>query len=133
MNKELWDRATKLAARPYTVEVYRDEEASEDIKFLAKYPELPGCMAQGATIEETLANLSDAALDYIYSLLEDGLPVPSPTAIAVTTGGIPHTVDPSKIKWQPSTKVGATSQDIPEKAGESKERELLYSYSVRHS
>jgi predicted RNase H-like HicB family nuclease len=91
MNKKLWDTATKLAARPYQVRVYRDDEASGEAIYLAEYAELSGCMAQGATIRDALTNLREAAMDYIYSLLEDGLEVPPPLYIAVQTGGVVET------------------------------------------
>ena len=46
--------------------------------FLARHPELPGCLSQGDTPEEAIANLRDARELYIRALLEDGLDVPLP-------------------------------------------------------
>jgi predicted RNase H-like HicB family nuclease len=39
-------------------------------------PSLPGCISQGATREEAIANIKDAIQLYIATLEEDGLPVP---------------------------------------------------------
>lgn len=50
--------------------------------FLARHPELPGCMSQGDTLEEAVENLQDARELYIRTLLEDGLEIPLPRHIA---------------------------------------------------
>jgi predicted RNase H-like HicB family nuclease len=42
----------------------------------AFHPELPGCISGGETPNKAKQNLSDARIDYIYYLLEDGLQVP---------------------------------------------------------
>ncbi len=39
-------------------------------------PSLPGCISQGATREEALANIRDAIQQYIASLIDEGEPVP---------------------------------------------------------
>jgi predicted RNase H-like HicB family nuclease len=86
MDKNLWERAKKLAARDYSYKVLEEELSDGTPIYMAQNPELPGCRAQGATPEEALANLNDARIDYIYSLLEDNLDVPVPTSMATTTG-----------------------------------------------
>ena len=77
---QLRTQAEKLAAEPYTVDILKDETVDGRMVFVASHPELPGCMAQGDTIAEAVENLGAAAVEYIVSLLEDGLPVPSPAA-----------------------------------------------------
>jgi len=42
-------------------------------------------MGQGETIEQAVANLHEAKIDYIESLLEDGLSIPEPALLATTT------------------------------------------------
>ena len=79
MTNDFRARAEKLAAEPYTVEVLKDETVDGKMVFVASHPELPGCMAQGVSIAEAVENLDAAAVEYIMSLLEDGLPVPSPS------------------------------------------------------
>ena len=77
--------AEKLAARPYIDQVIKDETTSGKPIFVALSPELEGCIAQGVTLEEAIQNLKEARIDYIYSLLEDGLPVPKPQVQSTTT------------------------------------------------
>ena len=50
--------------------------------FSAYSPDLPGCVATGATREEAEANLSEAIRMHIEGLQEDGLPIPSSTSTA---------------------------------------------------
>ena len=52
--------------------------SAEDDAFVAEVPELPGCMAHGATQEEALANAKDAAKLWIDTAKEFGDPVPEP-------------------------------------------------------
>lgn len=79
MTHDLRAQAEKLAAELYTVEILKDETVDGKTVFVASHPELPGCMAQGVDIAEAVENLGAAAVEYIMSLLEDGLPVPSPS------------------------------------------------------
>lgn len=53
--------------------------------YVAEHPTLPGCMSDGATPEEALANLDDAREMYINSMLEDGLAVPAPNVATEET------------------------------------------------
>lgn len=85
MNRQLEELARILAKRPYAMEIMRDETTGGDPIFLVTHPELPGCLAQGETIEEAQENLEDATYEYISSLLEDELPVPDPKLTATTT------------------------------------------------
>lgn len=48
----------------------------EDDYWLAECPSLPGCVSQGHTREEAIANIKEAIEGYIAALKEDGLPVP---------------------------------------------------------
>jgi len=48
----------------------------EDGYWVAECPSLPGCISQGQTKEETIANIREAIKGYIAALEEDGLPVP---------------------------------------------------------
>ena len=44
-------------------------------------PDLPGCVAAGATREETRKLMEEAIELHLDGLREDGLPVPEPTSI----------------------------------------------------
>ncbi len=48
----------------------------EDGYWVAECPSLPGCISQGKTKQEAIANLREAIEGYILSLEEDGLLVP---------------------------------------------------------
>jgi predicted RNase H-like HicB family nuclease len=56
----------------YAIVIEKTEE-----NYSAYAPDLPGCVATGATPEETEANMREAIRFHIDGLLEDGLPVPA--------------------------------------------------------
>jgi predicted RNase H-like HicB family nuclease len=56
----------------YAIVIEKTEE-----NYSAYAPDLPGCVATGATPEETEANMRKAIRFHIEGLLEDGLPVPA--------------------------------------------------------
>ena len=48
----------------------------EDGQWVVECPSLPGCISQGATREEAVANIKEAIDGYIAALRDDGLQVP---------------------------------------------------------
>jgi predicted RNase H-like HicB family nuclease len=50
--------------------------SGEDGYWVAECPSLPGCISQGKTKEEAIANIKEAIKGYISALEEDRLPVP---------------------------------------------------------
>jgi predicted RNase H-like HicB family nuclease len=50
--------------------------SDEDGLFVAEVPELPGCMAHGATYEKALASARKAARLWIDTANDEGRPVP---------------------------------------------------------
>jgi predicted RNase H-like HicB family nuclease len=46
--------------------------------FLATVPELPGCMSDGETRAEALANVEDAIVTWIHAARKMGRPIPEP-------------------------------------------------------
>ena len=48
----------------------------EDGYWVAECPSLVGCISQGGTKREAIANIKEAIAGYIISLQEDGLSVP---------------------------------------------------------
>lgn len=52
--------------------------SAEDEAFVADVPELPGCMAHGATQEEALANAKQAETLWLDTAKEFGDPIPDP-------------------------------------------------------
>lgn len=53
-------------------------EQDEDGVFVAEVPALPGCISQGRTRSEAIANIKEAIELYIESLEAHGDPVPPP-------------------------------------------------------
>jgi predicted RNase H-like HicB family nuclease len=49
----------------------------EDGFWVAECPSLPGCISQGCTREEAIANIREAIRGYVAVLEEDHLPVPA--------------------------------------------------------
>jgi predicted RNase H-like HicB family nuclease len=47
--------------------------------FSAFVPDLPGCIATGKTLDETLNNIRNAVEFHLEGMRADGLPVPQPT------------------------------------------------------
>ena len=48
--------------------------------FSAYVPDLPGCVATGATLAETEAAIREAIEFHLDGLREDGLPIPPPSS-----------------------------------------------------
>jgi len=48
--------------------------------YSAYVPDLPGCVATGATVEEIEARIREAIAFHLDGLREDGLPVPEPSS-----------------------------------------------------
>ena len=59
----------------YEVIIYWSEE---DEAFIVEVPELPGCMADGATYQEALANAEIVIQEWIETAQELGRPIPEP-------------------------------------------------------
>ena len=54
--------------------------------FLIEFPDLPGCMSDGETVEEAIANGSDAVQCWITVAKEKGREVPDPGEIENQSG-----------------------------------------------
>ena len=52
--------------------------SKEDDCYLVEVPELPGCMADGKTRAEAVANAEVIILEWIEVATEDGRPIPVP-------------------------------------------------------
>ena len=53
------------------------------------FPDLPGCVAMGTTVDEALRHAAAALHDYVASLAEDGIPVApprDPAEVAIAPG-----------------------------------------------
>ena len=79
-------KAEELARRPYLIMTSIEETTDEQPIHFARVLEMDGCFGQGETREEAVLDLRLAMVDYVESLLEDGLPVPEPTKVDSTLG-----------------------------------------------
>lgn len=59
----------------YEIIIFWDEK---DSIFVADVPELPGCMAHGASEEEALKNIKEAILLWLEAAKENGESIPKP-------------------------------------------------------
>lgn len=59
----------------YEIIIYWSEE---DQSFIAEVPELPGCMADGASYQEALSNAEVIISEWIQVAIEAGRPIPKP-------------------------------------------------------
>ena len=59
----------------YEVIIYWSEE---DNAYVAEIPELPGCMADGSTYQEALANAEAVIQEWIETAKELNRPIPEP-------------------------------------------------------
>ncbi|HRX47501.1 MAG TPA: type II toxin-antitoxin system HicB family antitoxin [Spirochaetota bacterium] len=59
----------------YEVIIYWSDE---DNSYVAEVPELPGCMSDGATYEEALANVRIVIDEWIETAINEGRAVPEP-------------------------------------------------------
>jgi antitoxin HicB len=58
----------------YPIEAHESEGGG----YFVTHPDLDGCMAEGATLEEAVANLADSRELWIEARLEGGYTVPEP-------------------------------------------------------
>jgi antitoxin HicB len=66
---------------PYRFAV-RPLSSDEGGGYLIEFPDLPGCMSDGDTIEEAVVNGADAMHCWIRAMREAGRPVPAPADAA---------------------------------------------------
>ena len=53
--------------------------SDEDERFIVEVPELPGCMADGATYEEAINNAQRVVKEWIETAKELGREIPEPS------------------------------------------------------
>jgi predicted RNase H-like HicB family nuclease len=128
MDKKLRNKAKKIASRPYTVEVVLDETTDGRPVYVAETPELGGCFGQGETIDDAVKSLSEARVDYIQSLLEDDLPIPTPSILATTTSASLTFTLTLKYRQNDTVNLSDTKQDYEQSE---KTLRLLYEGAIR--
>jgi predicted RNase H-like HicB family nuclease len=59
-------------------------EGGDDVNFSAYAPDLPGCVAAGATLEECEREMREAIVFPLAGLRESGQPVPEPSRVTAS-------------------------------------------------
>lgn len=52
-----------------------------DSEFGVSFPDLPGCVSVGATMQEARSNAEEALALHVEGMIEDGEPVPAPSSL----------------------------------------------------
>jgi antitoxin HicB len=66
-----------IQSYPFTIRPLSDAEGGG---FAIEYPDLPGCISDGATPEEAVLHCSDAVKAYLLDCVKHGDPVPKPSS-----------------------------------------------------
>lgn len=74
-----------MKARDYPIHI-RPLPEEDGGGYLATFPDLPGCMADGESAEEAMKEASDAAASWLQTAEEFGDPVPAPNSGGVKGG-----------------------------------------------
>ncbi len=125
----IWKVAEKLADRNYTVSVSEDRTTDGQPIYMAKTPELFGCMAQGKTLEEAIKSLKEARIEYIYDSLKDGVEVPAPSPLAVRTLDTAYTLEPDQF----TVEIKQPSKDTLEDLAKTTPSKQLYEATLTAS
>lgn len=64
---------------------------SEDRSYLVEFPDLPGCLTEGNTLEEAKQNAREALTGYLSSIFERNLKIPDPLSLK---GRNIHNIEP---------------------------------------
>lgn len=68
---------------PYKMEIIEDKDEGG---FVASYPELPGCITCGETIESAVANALDAKRVWLEAAIEEGIEIYEPSGLENYSG-----------------------------------------------
>ncbi len=73
----------KISDYPFTIRHLSTEEGGG---YLIEFPDLPGCMSDGETIEEAIKNGQDALSCWIAAAKESKRPIPKPGQLEEQSG-----------------------------------------------
>ena len=69
---------SEYLAMPYRMEIVEDHAEGG---FVVSFPELPGCITCGETLETAVANAKDAQKAWLEAALEDGVEIQEPDSL----------------------------------------------------
>ena len=70
-------------AMSYRMEIVEDKDEGG---FVVSYPDLPGCITCGETVESAVANALDAKMAWLEAALEDGVEIHEPDSLEDYSG-----------------------------------------------
>ena len=68
---------------PYRMELVEDPDEGG---FVVSYPDLPGCITCGETVERAIANAQDAKKTWLEAALEEGIEIHEPDSLEEYSG-----------------------------------------------
>lgn len=68
------NRIEKYMKMNYRIELSPDDEGG----YVVSYPELPGCLSVGDTVEEAIKNGEDAKREWFMAMIEEDMVIPEP-------------------------------------------------------
>ncbi len=68
---------------PYRMEIIEDKEEGG---FVVSFPDLPGCLTIGETVESAVANAQDAKKAWLEAALEEGIAISEPDSLEDYSG-----------------------------------------------
>lgn len=68
---------------PYRMEIVEDMDEGG---YVVSFPELPGCLTCGESIEDAIANVQDAKQAWFEAALEEGISINEPDALKEYSG-----------------------------------------------
>ena len=71
------NKAEYYMSLPYRLEIIPDPDEGG---YAVRYPDLPGCLSVGDTIDEALTNAEDAKAAWIEAALKEGIKIAEPTS-----------------------------------------------------
>lgn len=87
MKTDRRNKAEQLASRPYVIEAQPSETTDGAPSWVAYVMELNGCIGQGETKEEAIADVKLAMVDFIETMLEYEMHVPAPKQTPTVSTG----------------------------------------------
>ena len=91
-------------ALPYPLEIIPD---SDEGGFVGSYPDLPGCLTCGETMEDVVRNAEDAKRAWLTAALEEGLVIHEPNLPPfITASATAQVITVSSVKKQSSRNKG---------------------------
>ena len=70
-------------AMSYRMEIVEDKDEGG---FVVSFPDLPGCISCGETVESAVANALDAKKEWLAAALEEGVKIHEPDSLADYSG-----------------------------------------------